>query len=340
MLMDYRIPNVNNRRLKDPHVVILGAGASIAACKIDKNGRELPVLRNMHKILDLEGYLEGIDCIAGIDDFELIYSKLAELEEHRDLVRMLENEVAKYFRSLELPDKITVFDYLILSLTEKDIIISFNWDPLLLQAYRRNTIVGNLPKLAFPHGNAGVGLCYDCYNKGYYGDNCPDCNKKFNSMPLLFPVNKKRYFDGSIIESEWNLAEDYISRAAGITIFGYGAPSTDVEAVNLMRKSFDRSHIKEIAPVTIINLQNVRDEQLDRWNEFYSERGISYVNSFNETRLWEWPRVSLESYYDAILQQRPRKQDKSFYEFDSLYELQQFVKSINEFDMAMIGENI
>lgn len=142
--MDYRIPNVNNRRLKDPHVVILGAGASIAACKIDKNGRELPVLRNMHKILDLEGYLEGIDCIAGIDDFELIYSKLAELEEHRDLVRMLENEVAKCFRSLELPDKITVFDYLILSLTEKDIIISFNWDPLLLQAYRRNTIVGNL----------------------------------------------------------------------------------------------------------------------------------------------------------------------------------------------------
>ena len=62
--MDYRILNVNNRRLKDPHVVILGAGASIAACKIDKNGRELPVLRNMHKILDLEGYLEGIDFIA------------------------------------------------------------------------------------------------------------------------------------------------------------------------------------------------------------------------------------------------------------------------------------
>ena len=35
-----------------------------------------------------------------------------------------------------------------------------------MQAYKRNICVGNLPELIFPHGNAGVGLCYDCKIKG------------------------------------------------------------------------------------------------------------------------------------------------------------------------------
>lgn len=40
----YRLPSIKNKRLQDPHVVILGAGASIAACKIDKNGKMVPAL--------------------------------------------------------------------------------------------------------------------------------------------------------------------------------------------------------------------------------------------------------------------------------------------------------
>ena len=73
----------------------------------------------------------------------------------------LESAVRNYFKSLELPDEPTIYDYLILSLTEKDAIVTFNWDPFLMQAYRRNLTVGNLPQLIFPHGNVGVGLCYD-----------------------------------------------------------------------------------------------------------------------------------------------------------------------------------
>ena len=36
----YRFPNIANKRLQDPHVVILGVGASIAACKVDRNGQQ------------------------------------------------------------------------------------------------------------------------------------------------------------------------------------------------------------------------------------------------------------------------------------------------------------
>ena len=40
-IVPYRLPNHKNKRLLDPHVVIVGAGASRAACKIDKNGKEV-----------------------------------------------------------------------------------------------------------------------------------------------------------------------------------------------------------------------------------------------------------------------------------------------------------
>lgn len=47
----YRLPNVKKKHLLDPHVVVVGAGASVAACKIDKNGKEVPLLRNIHHVL-------------------------------------------------------------------------------------------------------------------------------------------------------------------------------------------------------------------------------------------------------------------------------------------------
>lgn len=38
-IVPYRLPNYKGKRLTDPHVVIVDAGASIAACKKDRNGR-------------------------------------------------------------------------------------------------------------------------------------------------------------------------------------------------------------------------------------------------------------------------------------------------------------
>ena len=45
-IVPYRLPNHKNKRLLDPHVVIVGAGASRAACKIDKNGKDWVLHRN------------------------------------------------------------------------------------------------------------------------------------------------------------------------------------------------------------------------------------------------------------------------------------------------------
>jgi hypothetical protein len=56
---NYRLPNVKKHRLYDPHVVIIGAGASKAACPIDKNGKAVPVLRNSSLSTRTEKYRKG-----------------------------------------------------------------------------------------------------------------------------------------------------------------------------------------------------------------------------------------------------------------------------------------
>ena len=57
-IVPYRLPNHAGKRLLDPHVVIVGAGASIAACEIDKNGKKVPLLKNIHNILGLTDELK------------------------------------------------------------------------------------------------------------------------------------------------------------------------------------------------------------------------------------------------------------------------------------------
>ena len=54
-IIPYRLPNHEGKRLTDPHVVVVGAGASIAACRYDKYGKEVPLLKNIHDILGADG---------------------------------------------------------------------------------------------------------------------------------------------------------------------------------------------------------------------------------------------------------------------------------------------
>lgn len=334
--LPYRLPNIKEKRLQDPHVVILGAGASIAACPIDKNGRKVPALANIHKILGLTDRLKQYNFTdEEMENFELLFSNIESKAEYDNLRVELEKQIHGYFQSLQITDKITLYDYLILSLTEKDAIITFNWDPFLMQAYRRNLDVGNMPMLIFPHGNVGVGICQDCHNTGYANCLCPDCLKPFDDMPLLFPIHKKDYYDGSVIEFQWKKAKEYLNRAAGITVFGYGAPKTDVEAFDLLKESYLKSNITDIAPFTIINLKSVEEEQKQRWSEIYDKQMLLYVDDFKKSILWTAPRVSLEDLFDAILQQQPRVNTEPYQDFASLEELQVFVKNIDALDMAI-----
>lgn len=327
-VMPYRFPNYKENILLDPHVVIVGAGASKAACSKDKNGQEVPLLKDIHKILGLTKKLKNYNFSdEEMEDFEMLYSKIYEKKEYEELQIELENAVFDYFSKLDIPDEPTLYDYLILSLTEKDAIISFNWDPFLMQAYRRNIQVKNLPELIFPHGNVGVGLCNNCKVKGYANCLCPNCFKDFEKMPLLYPTGRKDYNKDEIIKNEWNRARAKLSMAAGITVYGYGAPVTDIEAIELMKTANTISHMKEIAPFTIINIAERETEQI-KWKEFYDVKMMLYCNKLEDSLLWQNPRASLETIFAAILQQQPSDNQKPFKKFSTLCELQEYVKTL------------
>src|SRR5262245_4974494 len=110
-----------------PHVVLVGAGASRAACPNgDAQGRHLPVMSDLTETVGLGQLFSR----AGIDpssNFEVAYSSLYDGAADPQLLDGVERRVSDYFRSLVLPSEPTVYDYLVLSLRPKDVIATFNW---------------------------------------------------------------------------------------------------------------------------------------------------------------------------------------------------------------------
>ena len=95
------------------------------------------------------------------------------------------------------------------------------------------------------------------------------------------------------------------------------------------------SNIATIAPFSIINLRETEVEQRSKWSDIYDKHMVTFHETFRESIMWSAPRVSLENLFDAILQQQPRADVKSFRDFEPLEELQEFVKTITEYDMAV-----
>src|SRR4051794_30527141 len=117
---------INDVNMGRPHVVLLGAGASLAAFpKGDKQGLIPPLMNDLVKKIGLSGALtkNGVDFEN--KDFEAIYSSLTDRPELKDLREEIEGRIRDYFRTLSLPNSPTLYDVLVLSLRKKDLIATF-----------------------------------------------------------------------------------------------------------------------------------------------------------------------------------------------------------------------
>lgn len=225
-----------------PHLVILGAGASKDAMPYgDAEGRCLPVMSEFVGKLGLTDYIQRIPGVPYTDNIEDVYSWLADNEQFAEERFVVENKIRDYFSNITLPSTLTKYDLLVLSLRSKDCIATFNWDGLLVQAYRRmQKITTDLPQMVFLHGNVEVGYCTECNTYGYWFAKCHKCGNSLQSVPLLYPVRDKDYRHQKFISSQWEIFEDYVSNAALITIYGYSAPKTDYAAIDILKKAFAR----------------------------------------------------------------------------------------------------
>jgi len=314
--------NVNHA----PHVVLLGAGASIAAyLHWGRKGSQLPSMQDLIEVLSLREPIEdaGYNTI-GLD-FEAFYDDLSSSGKNDELRAAIESRVYNFFSALTLPDVPTIYDYLILSLREKDIIATFNWDPFLLQAYMRNEVVTKTrrPRITFLHGNVKVGVCYACEIAGVNGRRCSRCGTLLEPSKLLYPIRHKNYNDDLFIKTEWEVLRDKLKRAYFLTIFGYSAPTTDVEARSLMLDVWKANSSLELAEVEVVDIRSSKNLEVT-WRDFFFSHHYMTTKDIFSSYMFTHPRRSCDAFAAATLMCEPWH-DNPFPKFKRLRELQEWV---------------
>lgn len=284
-------------RVHSPHVVILGAGASRASCPNgDKYGKALPLMQDFAEKLGITTLLQNWG-INPNQNFENIFS---DLHESGELTKCEEIEliVSNYFDQLELPDVPTIYDHLVLSLRETDVIATFNWDPFLIQAYRRNVKSGlRLPNLLFLHGNVRAAYCKADEIRGIKGLSCQKCGEQYQASPLLFPIRNKDYASDYFISSEWSCLKSALKQAFMITIFGYAGPRTDVEAIAAMKEAWGDVNQRYMEQTAFITLQT--DEEItEHWQQFIHTHHYEVQNDFYDSWIAKHPRRTGEAYFN------------------------------------------
>ena len=294
-------PDVSKKELANsiqsdkPHIILLGAGASRAVCPSgDKNGKKLPLMRDFVDCLELKPKLKEWD-IDPNKNFEDIFSSLHEKEEF-EKTKELEYYIWKYFEKLRLPNKPTIYDHLVLSLRDKDFIASFNWDPLLLHAYSRNSNKGvELPRLAFLHGNVKQGYCEEHKRINYLGVKCEQCQKPLKRSTLLYPIKKKNYLENEVIKTQWDRLSTHLDQAFILTIFGYSGPKTDEEAINIIKIHWKKQRFLD--DTHFITNQS-EDETYEHWKPFVNSHHFETNDNFYKSNLANYPRRTFENSWE------------------------------------------
>lgn len=288
-----------------PHVVILGAGASLAAFpKGDKFGRPLPLMNNLVEIIGLQKELKSLKIKSADYNFESIFSDLYDKSPNHPAIETFKQKVYNYFKDLVLPDELTLYDKLVLSLREKDLIATFNWDPFLGLSYQRNRHIKKLPRLVFLHGNVFIGVCENDKTTGFTNCACTKCGKMFQPVDLLYPIKNKNYTDYPFIKDQWDQFKTFIKYAYLITIFGYSAPKTDAAAKNIMLDVWKNNSSREFGQIELVDIKN-KTLVSKNWAEFFVRNHYWIVKNLNNTYLLHYPRRSCEAFASASIQQDP-----------------------------------
>lgn len=288
-----------------PHVVLLGAGASCAAIPNgDKNGKQISAMSGFIEKLGLYNIISKVNISTMSDNLEDIYMELDERSYEEPCCQNakieLEEAIRNYMDSFLLPDEPTVYDYLVLSLTSKDFIATFNWDPLLIQAIcRLRKYTNNIPRVVFLHGNVAVGYCPKDNVMGNVGMMC-QCGDLLKPMKLLFPIKKKDYSCDIAIEKSWKELKKALRYAYMVTIFGYSAPSSDKEAVSILKEAWGTPDERDLEEIEIIDIRE-EDTVIDSWKQFIHTHHYSYHKSFFDTTLARFPRRSCEATFDRLM---------------------------------------
>lgn len=325
-----------------PQVVLLGAGASCAAFPAgDPSGRRLPQMSDFIDVVGLRSLLEAEapGFLKRIDDhnFEVVYSALSDVPELHELCRTVEQTVRAYFAGMRLPDTATIYDRLVLALRPTDSIFTFNWDPFLFDALERNRLALPPPRAHYLHGCVRVAKCAKHpHDAGREGNECPTCAAPLEAVPLLYPVAKKDYSGNSFIAGEWEAASEAFAQGLVLTIYGYGAPTSDAVAKQRLKAAWTALSRREMEHVELIDRPGMDTDVLtERWRPLTPTLHFQFLDAFADSHIARWPRRSSESWF------YPMAEGKVCADFplpatDDLGELQAYCERIAEHESSRV----
>ena len=120
-----------------------------------------------------------------------------------------------------------------------------------------------------------------------------------------------------------NLAEAYY-----VTVYGYSAPTTDVEAMALLLEAWRDNPARALAQIGIVDVREPAEVEAS-WSDFIVRTHGGASTDFSHDRLMRHPRRTCESFASATLLQDPWREDP-FPISCSLAELETWVKPLIE----------
>lgn len=188
----------------------------------------------------------------------------------------------------------------------------------------------SLPRLIFLHGNVKVGGCETDKVLGVNGNRCSRCQQIFKPSKLLYPVSEKNYHQDKSIAGQWDELSLHLKEAFMITVFGYGAPKSDVSAIELLKSAWGDVHDREMEQTEIIDKRS-EDDLRETWEEFIHTHHYDTFTSFYDSWLANHPRRTGEAYLNQFIkaqfiENNPIPTEKSFGELWEWFEKLQVVE--------------
>ena len=184
----------------------------------------------------------------------------------------------------------------------------------------------DLPEFLFLHGNVWEGGCPKCQTRGYKYQRCWKCGSKYIPSPLLYPIKKKDYNKSDNIRNAWKILVEYLHNAYYVTIFGYNAPDSDVEAKKLLLNAWGDKEKRYMEEFEIIDIQE-KEVVEKKWEDFIHTDHDEYHTSFFESHIFRFPRRTVEAYY-AEKWQAEWLERKDNIEFDNLGSMHEWFQEI------------
>jgi hypothetical protein len=137
-------------------------------------------------------------------------------------------------------------------------------------------------------------------SKGLLGTRSQRSGEFFVPSKLLYPVKRKGYTNDVFISGEWEDFKRALSKAYMLTIFGYSAPSMDVEAMDFIKAAWGPVAKRELEEIEIIDIKP-ENELTETWADLIHTHHYRIVTNFFDSWITKHPRRTCDAMWAQLM---------------------------------------